>query len=116
MSVDAGGAASDHSSQIAMVGSVEIGGVADGVPELDGFERIGGIERCKVSNEIRALGHQPQMVSKASSVEGAISIHEAGEGWVESGVATEIKSNMRETVVDSDRHGRKSWARRRDEG
>ena len=56
------------------------------------------------------------MAPKVSSVEGAASIHEAGEGRVEIGVATEIKSDMRETVVDSDRHGRNNWAKRRGEG
>jgi hypothetical protein len=56
------------------------------------------------------------MVSKVSSVEGAASIHEAGKGRVEIGVATENQSDVRETVVDGDRHGRNNWARRRGEG
>jgi hypothetical protein len=56
------------------------------------------------------------MVSKASSVEGAAGVHEAGKGRVQIGVAPKIEGDMRKTVVDGDRHGRNNWVKRRGEG
>ena len=58
-SIDIRGVVTDYSSQIAMASSIEIGGVANGAAELDGFKRIAVIEGSKISHEIGTLGHQP---------------------------------------------------------
>ena len=58
-SIDIRGVVTDYSSQIAMASSIEIGGVANGAAELDGFKRIDIIEGSKISHEIGTLGHQP---------------------------------------------------------
>jgi hypothetical protein len=103
----------NYRSQIAVVSSVQVVQVADSAAELDGFKRIRVIEGDEFGDEIRALGHQPQMASKVPSVEGAASVHETSKGWVKSRIATEIEGDMRETVINSDGHRRKRWARRR---
>jgi hypothetical protein len=89
-----------------VVSCIEIGGVADRTTKFDGFERVGVVEGNEIGDEIRALGLEPEMKEKKTSIEGTASIHEAAElnrVWI----GTQIKSNVRKAIIDGDRHRRK---------
>ena len=102
----------DHSSQITMIRGIEVGWVADGAAELDGFQRVGVIEGHKFGYEIWALGFQPKVKEQASSVDSAASVHEAGKGRVDGIVESQANCDVRHPVVDGDRHRREHQAGR----
>jgi hypothetical protein len=77
--VDIGSVSSNDGSEVTVVSCIEIGGVADRTTEFDGFERVGVVEGNEFSDEIRALGLEPEMKEKKTSIEGTASIHEAAE-------------------------------------
>jgi hypothetical protein len=58
----------DHGSEVAMISSIKIGGIANGAAKLDWFERIGIVEGEEFSNQGRVLGHEPQIESKVTGV------------------------------------------------
>ena len=47
------------------------------------------------------------MELEVAGVESAAGVHETDEGRVEDGVGAKVELNVRETVVDGDRHRRK---------
>jgi hypothetical protein len=104
--VDAGSVASDDGSEVTVVSSIEIGGVADLTTVFDGFERVGVAEGNEFSDEIRALGPEPEMKEKKASIEGTAGVREAAE-LNRGRIGTQIKSNVREAIVDGNRHRRK---------
>ncbi len=71
--------ATDDSSEVTVVSSIKIGGVADRTTEFDGFERVGVVEGNEFGDEIWALGPEPEMKEKKASSEGTAGVHGAAE-------------------------------------
>ena len=59
--VDVGGVISDHCSEVAVLGRIEIVWIMNGAAQFDGLERVGIVERRELGNDIWSLRHQPKM-------------------------------------------------------
>ena len=74
------------------------------------FERVRRGKRNEFGNKVWPLRHQPQMKFQITSIEGATrSVHETTESWIESRIGTEGKGNVKQAIINCNRHGCKRW-------
>ena len=103
-SVSVRGVSTDHSGQITMVCRNEVGRVTNCTSKLNRFERGVVIERNKFCDDVRPDGFHPEVERQITGVEGATSVHEAAERRVMFCVRAKVESDVREAIVDSNRH------------
>jgi hypothetical protein len=92
-----------------MVSRVKIGWITDGPAELDGFERVGGVEREVFDNKFGSFGHDPLVKEQVPSIKGTTSVHEAAEGEIGGWVGAEGEGDVREPVVNGNGHWGERW-------
>jgi hypothetical protein len=95
-----------------MVSRVKIGWITDGPAELDGFERVGGVEREVFDNKFGSFGHDPLVKEQVPSIKGTTSVHEAAEGEIGGWVGAEGEGDVREPVVNGNGHWGERWGDR----
>jgi hypothetical protein len=59
--IHVGGVVADDCSQVAMVGSIKVGGIADGTTKFNRFKGVRVIKGNELSNEVGPLRHEPEV-------------------------------------------------------